>query len=184
MFTNFLCIQFRTSVGRVRIPCALAFLGNTHCFFTWNLQSESLCVYYTIYSITTGLYCFFFFFSLHYDHNCFFVLPGRTFPGHPYFSPQLGPGQLALFNLLKAYSLLDKEVGYCQGLSFVAGVLLMHVSTFGFMSYYLWLSHVQVCPCGSMLKHLRKTQVICCPWWSVYHWALCCQPFNGNVFSL
>ena len=29
--------------------------------------------------------------------------------------------------MLKAYSLLDKEVGYCQGLSFVAGVLLMHV---------------------------------------------------------
>jgi hypothetical protein len=40
---------------------------------------------------------------------------------------------LALFNLLKAYSLLDKDVGYCQGLSFVAGILLMHVgSHFGF----------------------------------------------------
>ena len=56
-------------------------------------------------------------------------LAGRTFPTHPYFSTALGPGQLALFNLLKAYSLLDKEVGYCQGLSFVAGILLMHVST-------------------------------------------------------
>jgi len=53
---------------------------------------------------------------------------GRTFPSHPYFSSHLGPGQLALFNLLKAYSLLDYEVGYCQGLSFVAGVLLLHVS--------------------------------------------------------
>lgn len=42
----------------------------------------------------------------------------------------MGPGQLALFNLLKAYSLLDPEVGYCQGLSFVAGVLLLHVSFF------------------------------------------------------
>ncbi|ELT93344.1 hypothetical protein CAPTEDRAFT_212886 [Capitella teleta] len=52
---------------------------------------------------------------------------GRTFPAHPYFSTALGPGQLALFNLLKAYSLLDKEVGYCQGLSFVAGILLMHM---------------------------------------------------------
>lgn len=52
---------------------------------------------------------------------------GRTFPNHPYFSSPLGPGQLALFNLLKAYSLLDHEVGYCQGLSFVAGVLLLHV---------------------------------------------------------
>ncbi len=40
----------------------------------------------------------------------------------------LGPGQLALYNLLKAYSLLDEEVGYCQGLSFIAGILLLHVS--------------------------------------------------------
>lgn len=53
---------------------------------------------------------------------------GRTFPNHQYFSSPLGPGQLALFNLLKAYSLLDHEVGYCQGLSFVAGVLLLHVN--------------------------------------------------------
>ncbi|XP_034235387.1 TBC1 domain family member 1 isoform X2 [Thrips palmi] len=53
---------------------------------------------------------------------------GRTFPGHTYFASPLGPGQLALFNLLKAYSLLDPEVGYCQGLSFVAGILLLHMS--------------------------------------------------------
>ncbi|XP_053831719.1 TBC1 domain family member 1 isoform X6 [Vidua macroura] len=53
---------------------------------------------------------------------------GRTFPTHPYFSAQLGAGQLSLFNILKAYSLLDQEVGYCQGLSFVAGVLLLHMS--------------------------------------------------------
>nr|CAD7427136.1 unnamed protein product [Timema monikensis] len=54
---------------------------------------------------------------------------GRTFPNHAYFSSPLGPGQLALFNLLKAYSLLDPEVGYCQGLSFIAGVLLLHVTS-------------------------------------------------------
>ncbi|XP_051557885.1 TBC1 domain family member 1 isoform X3 [Myxocyprinus asiaticus] len=53
---------------------------------------------------------------------------GRTFPTHPYFSIQLGAGQLSLYNILKAYSLLDPEVGYCQGLSFVAGVLLLHMS--------------------------------------------------------
>lgn len=57
-----------------------------------------------------------------------FLSTGRTFPTHPYFSVQLGAGQLSLFNLLKAYSLLDKEVGYCQGISFVAGVLLLHMS--------------------------------------------------------
>ncbi|XP_025830645.1 TBC1 domain family member 1 isoform X3 [Agrilus planipennis] len=52
---------------------------------------------------------------------------GRTFPNHSYYSSPLGQGQLALFNLLKAYSLLDPEVGYCQGLSFVGGVLLLHM---------------------------------------------------------
>ncbi|XP_038389424.1 TBC1 domain family member 1 isoform X3 [Canis lupus familiaris] len=52
---------------------------------------------------------------------------GRTFPTHPYFSTQLGAGQLSLYNILKAYSLLDQEVGYCQGLSFVAGILLLHM---------------------------------------------------------
>uniref|UniRef100_A0A3B3UZX0 TBC1 domain family member 1 n=1 Tax=Poecilia latipinna TaxID=48699 RepID=A0A3B3UZX0_9TELE len=52
---------------------------------------------------------------------------GRTFPTHPYFQAQLGAGQLSLFNILKAYSLLDPEVGYCQGLSFIAGVLLLHM---------------------------------------------------------
>ncbi|GIY86744.1 TBC1 domain family member 1 [Caerostris extrusa] len=51
----------------------------------------------------------------------------RTFPNHPFYSQALGAGQLSLFNLLKAYSLLDQEVGYCQGLSFVAGILLLHM---------------------------------------------------------
>ncbi|TNN66807.1 TBC1 domain family member 4 [Liparis tanakae] len=64
---------------------------------------------------------------------------GRTFPTIQYFSAQLGAGQLSLYNLLKAYSLLDTEVhppalfifptvGYCQGISFLAGVLLLHLS--------------------------------------------------------
>uniref|UniRef100_A0A4W6DDY1 TBC1 domain family member 4 n=1 Tax=Lates calcarifer TaxID=8187 RepID=A0A4W6DDY1_LATCA len=52
---------------------------------------------------------------------------GRTFPTHQYFSAQLGAGQLSLYNLLKAYSLLDTEV-HTVGISFVAGVLLLHMS--------------------------------------------------------
>lgn len=31
-------------------------------------------------------------------------------------------------NILKAYSLYDKEVGYCQGSPFITGLLLMKVS--------------------------------------------------------
>lgn len=65
---------------------------------------------------------------LGYSFNFDCIISGRTFPAHPYYMQTLGPGQLALFNVLKAYSLLDQEVGYCQGLSFVGGILLLHVS--------------------------------------------------------
>ncbi|XP_076446262.1 TBC1 domain family member 1-like [Babylonia areolata] len=61
------------------------------------------------------------------DQHAILIDLGRTFPGHPFFAKSLGPGQVSLFNLLKAYSLLDEEVGYCQGVSFIAGVLLMHM---------------------------------------------------------
>ncbi|KAK9818215.1 hypothetical protein WJX72_008962 [[Myrmecia] bisecta] len=49
----------------------------------------------------------------------------RTFPEHPQFGFQ--QGQQALFRVLKAYSLHDLEVGYCQGMAFVAGIILMYV---------------------------------------------------------
>lgn len=52
----------------------------------------------------------------------------RTFPHHPFF--QSPTGQEALFNVVRAYSTLDPEVGYCQGLAFVAGPLLLNVNIF------------------------------------------------------
>ncbi|XP_074514821.1 TBC1 domain family member 4 isoform X2 [Sebastes fasciatus] len=66
---------------------------------------------------------------------------GRTFPNHQYFSAQLGAGQLSLYNLLKAYSLMDTEVGYCQGISFVAGVLLLHMNeeqAFDMLKFFMY----------------------------------------------
>ena len=33
-----------------------------------------------------------------------------------------------LFNVMKAYSVHDREVGYCQGSAFIVGLLLMQVS--------------------------------------------------------
>jgi len=49
----------------------------------------------------------------------------RTFPEYPLFGFE--QGQKSLFNVLKAYSLHDLEVGYCQGMAFVAGLLLFFV---------------------------------------------------------
>lgn len=52
----------------------------------------------------------------------------RTFPGHDYFKEQDGAGQEGLYNVVRAYSVYDSEVGYCQGLAFIVGPLLLNVS--------------------------------------------------------
>ncbi|KAI0035883.1 RabGAP/TBC [Vararia minispora EC-137] len=52
---------------------------------------------------------------------------GRTFPHHAFFTDGQGIGQENLFNVLKAYSLHDPQVGYCQGLPFVVAVLLLNM---------------------------------------------------------
>lgn len=59
--------------------------------------------------------------------HAIFMDIGRTFPNHEYYKAPFGLGQLSLFNILKAYSILDPELGYCQGLAFICGVLLLHV---------------------------------------------------------
>eukprot|EP01026_Neomeris_dumetosa_P007665 TRINITY_DN1237_c0_g1_i1.p1 TRINITY_DN1237_c0_g1~~TRINITY_DN1237_c0_g1_i1.p1 ORF type:complete len:688 (-),score=87.51 TRINITY_DN1237_c0_g1_i1:341-2404(-) len=49
----------------------------------------------------------------------------RTFPEVPQF--ELRNTQKSLFNVLKAYASQDLEVGYCQGMAFVAGLILMYL---------------------------------------------------------
>uniref|UniRef100_A0A8C5IC88 Ecotropic viral integration site 5 n=1 Tax=Junco hyemalis TaxID=40217 RepID=A0A8C5IC88_JUNHY len=49
----------------------------------------------------------------------------RTYPEHDFFKEKDSLGQEVLFNVMKAYSLVDREVGYCQGSAFIVGLLLM-----------------------------------------------------------
>ena len=51
----------------------------------------------------------------------------RTFPEQNYFQDGKGIGQENLYNVIKAYSLYDPEVGYCQGMQFVVGPLLLNM---------------------------------------------------------
>ncbi|XP_056353025.1 rab GTPase-activating protein 1-like isoform X2 [Oenanthe melanoleuca] len=50
----------------------------------------------------------------------------RTYPAHDYFKDTEGDGQESLYKICKAYSVYDEDIGYCQGQSFLAAVLLLH----------------------------------------------------------
>jgi hypothetical protein len=69
-----------------------------------------------------------------YSHACSLPCPpeaasdiekdlARTFPNHRRFAT--AHGQKALGRILRAYASYDPEISYCQGMSFVAGILLM-----------------------------------------------------------
>ena len=48
----------------------------------------------------------------------------RTVPGNAEFMLSPSSGKNRLFNLLKAYTAYDPAVGYCQGMNFIASMLL------------------------------------------------------------
>lgn len=56
----------------------------------------------------------------------------RTFSDYVFFRQKEGQspsqGRSALRNVLRAYACHDKELGYCQGMSFLAGVFLMYAT--------------------------------------------------------
>ncbi|KAG9295058.1 hypothetical protein G9A89_017852 [Geosiphon pyriformis] len=52
----------------------------------------------------------------------------RTFPHIDMFKEENGEGQTMLWNVLRAYSLYDPLVGYCQGLGFLVGPLVMNMT--------------------------------------------------------
>lgn len=56
----------------------------------------------------------------------------RTFPNHVYFRISADGTKHGLceplYRVLNAYALFDKEVGYCQGMAFLAGIFLLYLS--------------------------------------------------------
>nr|XP_040224436.2 uncharacterized protein LOC120950468 isoform X1 [Anopheles coluzzii]XP_040224439.2 uncharacterized protein LOC120950468 isoform X1 [Anopheles coluzzii]XP_040224440.2 uncharacterized protein LOC120950468 isoform X1 [Anopheles coluzzii]XP_040224441.2 uncharacterized protein LOC120950468 isoform X1 [Anopheles coluzzii]XP_040224442.2 uncharacterized protein LOC120950468 isoform X1 [Anopheles coluzzii]XP_040224443.2 uncharacterized protein LOC120950468 isoform X1 [Anopheles coluzzii] len=51
----------------------------------------------------------------------------RQFRDHIFYRERYSDMQKSLFNVLVAYSMYNSEVGYCQGMSGLAGVLLMYL---------------------------------------------------------
>ncbi|KAF2725758.1 hypothetical protein K431DRAFT_215041 [Polychaeton citri CBS 116435] len=52
---------------------------------------------------------------------------GRSFPGVELFRDAEGEGQKMLGRVLNCFSLQDRDIGYCQGLGFLVGPLLMNM---------------------------------------------------------
>ena len=52
---------------------------------------------------------------------------GRSFPGVEMFRDSDGEGQKMMGRVLKCFSLYDHKIGYCQGLGFLVGPLLMQM---------------------------------------------------------
>lgn len=52
----------------------------------------------------------------------------RTYRDHIMFRERYGVKQQALFHVLSAYSMYNTEVGYCQGMSQIAALLLMYLN--------------------------------------------------------
>lgn len=64
----------------------------------------------------------------------------RTISGHILFRTRYGRGQVALFNVLRAFSIFDPDCGYCQGMGPIAATLLLYyneVSAFAMLVYML-----------------------------------------------
>eukprot|EP00945_MAST-04E_sp_MAST-4E-sp1_P007912 g7912.t1 len=52
----------------------------------------------------------------------------RTFPRHQQFRVTGGLGQRSMFHVLRAYSVYNPEVGYCQGMGYICALLLCYLN--------------------------------------------------------
>ncbi|XP_065092580.1 TBC1 domain family member 4 isoform X2 [Ochlerotatus camptorhynchus] len=109
----------KNGVPRAKRGEVWMFLANQHSYNTAPVDVSKYPNYYTPYQTLLK--------NLTEHQHAIFIDLGRTFPDHKYYKDALGVGQLSLFNLLKAYSILDPELGYCQGLGFICAVLLLHL---------------------------------------------------------
>ncbi|KAG2449397.1 hypothetical protein HYH02_005547 [Chlamydomonas schloesseri] len=82
----------------------------------------------------------------------------RTFPGHPYLSAE--EGRAAMRRILTAYSVHNPVVGYCQGINFTVGVVLVAVGRDEEAAFWLLAALVErICFPGSFGQTLSGCHV-------------------------
>merc|ERR1712146_408493 len=84
----------------------------------------------------------------------------RSFPHHELFQ-EGEKGQDMLGRVLRAYSCKDEEIGYCQGMNFVSGVLLMEMEEEkAFWTLYAMLNNKKYDLRGLYKVKMRKVMQI------------------------
>ncbi|KAF2879909.1 hypothetical protein ILUMI_26238 [Ignelater luminosus] len=76
----------------------------------------------------------------------------RQFREHIIYRERYGIKQQSLYNVLTAYAMYNSEVGYCQGMSGLAGVLLMYMDE----EDAFWATHVLLTDPKYMMHGLYK----------------------------
>eukprot|EP01116_Phalansterium_solitarium_P009056 TRINITY_DN23067_c0_g1_i1.p1 TRINITY_DN23067_c0_g1~~TRINITY_DN23067_c0_g1_i1.p1 ORF type:complete len:408 (-),score=141.10 TRINITY_DN23067_c0_g1_i1:350-1573(-) len=80
----------------------------------------------------------------------------RTFPGHAFFATP--DGELRLRNVLEAFARFNDSIGYCQGMNFVAGWLLL-VTGSDEAAFYLLVQIVEHLCAGVYSKSMVSIQL-------------------------
>lgn len=89
---------------------------------------------------------------------------GRTFPAHVAYQQRNGAGQRALYNVLKAYAVYDKEVGYVQGMGFVAATALLYMGEEDtFWLLVALLKGAMHTPMEGLYQQVKKKAVVALP---------------------
>jgi hypothetical protein len=82
----------------------------------------------------------------------------RTFPTHLFFTDSSGYGQLLLQRVLVAYAVHNKQIGYCQGMSFN----YLHLRVFNLTTAFLYilLTRNELCSWSTPLLYARRRCIL------------------------
>lgn len=98
--------------------------------------------------------------GMKYDEQIRLDVP-RTFPNNTHFLPDGSKYQVLLHRLLLAYSNHNPAVGYCQGMNYVAGLLLLVMGGNEEHAFWLFDGMVKLLPKGLYDEDMLGIQTEC-----------------------
>eukprot|EP00039_Didymoeca_costata_P021147 m.343565 g.343565 ORF g.343565 m.343565 type:complete len:403 (+) comp23011_c0_seq1:294-1502(+) len=98
--------------------------------------------------------------SLHYMDQISLDLP-RTFPDNIHFRPEGCERQKQLGRVLLAYAVFNPNIGYCQGMNYVAGMLLLVLNGNEEQTFWLFDGMIAMLPPNLYQEDMKSVQAEC-----------------------